>query len=460
MSKVKLFGKREKDMTQGNIWILLLKFAAPLALGYVFQQLYNVVDSYVVGNFVGTEAYAAVGNIGPIINMLIGLFMGLATGAGVVLSQYYGAGDYDKVGKVVHTLIALALVMAVVLSLAGIALIEPMLSFMKIKEPKVHAEAKIYLTIYFAGSAGLMFYNAGAGVLRAIGDSTRPFVFLVITALLNTGLDLLFVLAFDMGVAGVAWATVIAQAISAILVLITLTRSKGPYKLCWGKVGFSLPILRQVIKVGMPSALQQAVTSFSNVFVQAYINAFGASLMAGWTTYGKLDAFALVPMMSIGMASTTFVGQNLGAGNVDRAKKGVKISLGISLICTAMLLAPLMIWTRPLAAIFNPDPAVVDYAVLIIRLLSPFYLCCCINQIYSGALRGAGASFVAMAIMLSSFVAFRQIYLAVVSSLTTSVLWTIFSYPLGWILASTLSFLYFRSGKWERFKLTKAQGEV
>ena len=460
MSKVKLFGKREKDMTQGNIWILLLKFAAPLALGYVFQQLYNVVDTYVVGNFVGTEAYAAVGNIGPIINMLIGLFMGLATGAGVVLSQYYGAGDYDKVGKVVHTLIALALVMAVVLSLAGIALIEPMLSFMKIKEPKVHAEAKIYLTIYFAGSAGLMFYNAGAGVLRAIGDSTRPFVFLVITALLNTGLDLLFVLAFDMGVAGVAWATVIAQAISAILVLITLTRSKGPYKLCWGKVGFSLPILRQVIKVGMPSALQQAVTSFSNVFVQAYINAFGASLMAGWTTYGKLDAFALVPMMSIGMASTTFVGQNLGAGNVDRAKKGVRISLGISLICTAMLLAPLMIWTRPLAAIFNPDPAVVDYAVLIIRLLSPFYLCCCINQIYSGALRGAGASFVAMAIMLSSFVVFRQIYLAVVSSLTTSVLWTIFSYPLGWILASTLSFLYFRSGKWERFKLTKAQVKV
>ena len=457
MSRFKLGGKKNKDMTQGNIWILLLKFAAPLALGYVFQQLYNTVDTYVVGNFVGTNAYAAVGNVGPIINMLIGLFMGLATGAGVVLSQFYGAGDHDKVGKVVHTLMALTLVMGVIVSLAGIALVEPMLDFMKILDPEVHAEAKVYLVTYFAGCIGLMVYNAGAGVLRAIGDSTRPFVFLVITALLNTALDLLFVIVFDLGVMGVALATVIAQLISAILVVIALMRANGPYQLHWSKVGFNLPTLRQVIKVGMPSALQQAVTSFSNVFVQAYINAFGSALMAGWTTYSKMDSFALIPMMSIGMASTTFVGQNLGAGNLERSKKGVRISLGLSLVSTAILLLPLMIWTKPLATVFNPDPNVVEYAVLIIRVLSPFYLCCCVNQIYAGALRGAGASMVAMGIMLSSFVVFRQIYLAIVSSLTDSVLWTIFSYPLGWILASTLGFLYYKFGHWEKYKLTNAK---
>lgn len=457
MSRFRLGSKRDKDMTQGNIWLLLVKFAAPLMLGYVFQQLYNTVDTYVVGNFVGTNAYAAVGNVGPIINMLIGLFMGLATGAGVVLSQHYGAANYEKVGKVVHTLMALTLFMSVIVSLAGIALVEPMLEFMKILDPEVHAEAKTYLIIYFAGSIGLMVYNAGAGVLRSIGDSTRPFVFLVITALMNTGLDLLLVLVFDMGVAGVAWATVIAQLVSAVLVVITLMRSSGPYKLQWKRVGFNLEMLKQIIKVGMPSALQQAVTSFSNVFVQSYINSFGSALMAGWTTYSKLDSFALIPMMSIGMASTTFVGQNLGAGNVERAKKGVRISLWMSLISSALILLPLMIWTRPLSVLFNPDPAVVDYAVLIIRVLSPFYLCCCVNQIYAGALRGAGASTVSMIIMLTSFVAFRQGYLYVSSLFAHSVMLTIISYPLGWILASALSYLYFKYGKWERFRLAKTE---
>ncbi len=457
MSRFTLRRKRETDMTQGNIWALLIKFAAPLLLGYVFQQLYNTVDTYVVGNYVGTEAYAAVGNVGPIINMLIGFFMGLATGAGVVLSQFFGAGDSEKVGKVVHTLMAMTIVMSVIVSIAGIALVDPMLAIMKILDPKVHSEAKTYLVIYFAGAIGLMVYNAGAGVLRAVGDSTRPFVFLVVTALMNTGLDLLFVLVFRMGVAGVALATVISQLVSAILVVLTLMRAKGSYQLKWNKVGFDLASLRQIVRVGLPSALQQAVTSFSNVFVQSYINAFGPALMAGWTTYSKLDSFALIPMMSIGMASTTFVGQNLGAGNVERAKKGVKISLFLSLISSAMVLVPLMVWARPLSIIFNPDPAVVDYAVLIILVLSPFYLCCCVNQIYAGALRGAGASTVSMVIMLISFVAFRQVYLAIIAKLTSSVIWVIISYPLGWILASVLCYLYFRFGNWEKFRVTKAE---
>lgn len=455
MVKKKAVFKRETDMTQGNIWMLLLRFAAPLLLGYIFQQLYNTVDTYVVGNFVSTEAYAAVGNVGPIINMLIGLFMGLSTGAGVVLSQYYGAGDQENVSRVVHTLIGMTLILSVVISVLGVVMVEPMLPLMKIQEQAVHDEAKTYLTIYFAGSIGLMVYNAGAGVLRAIGDSTRPFIFLVATAVMNTGLDLLFVLVFDMGVAGVAYATVVSQLVSAVLIVITLMRAKGSYRFYWSKLRMNLKILKQIIRVGLPSALQQAVTSFSNVFVQSYINAFGSACMAGWTTYSKLDAFALIPMMSIGLASTTFVGQNLGAGKVERAKQGVRISLSMALISTAVLLVPLMVWANQLSVVFNPDPEVVKYSVLIIRVLSPFYLCCCLNQIYAGALRGAGATTVPMIIMLTSFVAFRQVYLAIASAVSDSVIWTIMGYPFGWILASTLCMLYYKFGNWERRKIVK-----
>ncbi len=450
MTKSKGFFKRETDMTQGNIWMLLLKFAAPLLLGYIFQQLYNTVDTYVVGNFVSTDAYAAVGNVGPIINMLIGLFMGLATGAGVVLSQYYGAKDNENVSKVVHTLMAMTLILAVVISVLGVVLVEPMLVLMRIQEKTVHAEAETYLTIYFAGSIGLMVYNAGAGVLRAVGDSTRPFIFLVATAVMNTVLDLLFVLVFHMGVAGVAYATVVSQLVSAILVVITLMRAKGSYRFYWTKLRMNLRILKQIIRVGLPSALQQAVTAFSNVFVQSYINAFGSACMGGWTTYSKLDAFALIPMMSIGMASTTFVGQNMGAGNVERAKRGVRVSLGMALISTAILLVPLIVWAKQLSVVFNPDPKVVEYSVLIIRLLSPFYLSCCLNQIYAGALRGAGATTVPMIIMLSSFVAFRQVYLAIASAVSDSVIWTVMGYPFGWIMASTLCILYYKFGNWEK----------
>ena len=258
--------KRDVDMTEGNITRHIISFALPLLIGNLFQQLYNTVDTWVVGNYVSNEAYSAVGTVGPIINMLIGFFLGLSSGAGVVISQYYGARQHDKVQETVHTAILMTLIIGVVFTAIGIVMIPLMLKLINMPATVI-GEATTYLSIYFAGLLGLMLYNIGAGILRAVGDSQRPFYFLVVCAVLNTVLDLLFVLVFHMGVAGVALATILSQAISAILILITLIRSDSCIHLDIRKLKIHFPMLRKIFKVGIPAALQMAITSFSNIFV-------------------------------------------------------------------------------------------------------------------------------------------------------------------------------------------------
>jgi putative MATE family efflux protein len=299
--------RHDVDMTQGNVFRHLLIFSLPLLAGNVFQQLYNTVDTWVVGNYVSDAAFSAVGTVSPIINMLIGSFMGLSSGAGVVISQYYGAKKYDKVQDAVHTSIALTIVMAILFTILGVSMTPVMLHFMKTPD-EVFGQSSAYLTIYFSGMAGLMFYNMGAGILRAVGDSRRPFYFLVAAALINTILDLLFVIVFHMGVEGVAYATIVAQAISAILTIVTLLRTSSCVHLDLVKIRFHGKMLRQIIHVGIPAALQMAITAFSNVFVQSYINQFGKECMGGWTAYAKIDQLLFLPMQSLGLASTTFVG--------------------------------------------------------------------------------------------------------------------------------------------------------
>lgn len=445
--------KRTMDMTEGNILKIIIKFAIPLFLGQLFQQLYNTVDSYVVGNYVSNAAFAAVGNTVPIINTLIGFFSGLATGAGVVISQYFGAKDYENVKKAVHTTIIMTLILGVVFTFIGVSMVPFMLSLMKTPD-EVFGEASTYLTVYFSGVLGLMLYNVGSGILRAVGDSRRPFIFLVISALTNVVLDLLFVLVFDMGVAGVAYATIIAQGLSSLLVIIVLITSKECYKLSFKEFKGSWSILLKIIKVGLPASLQMAVTSFSNVFIQSYINAFGANFMSGWTAYAKIDQFVLLPMMSISMASTTFVGQNLGKGNVKRARQGGNLSLLMSVIFTIILMIPVLIFAPDLVRFFNDESEeVVIYGAALLRILSPFYVLCCVNQIYSGALRGAGKSTAPMIIMLTSFVGFRQLYLAIVSAVCNNYVLVALGYPAGWLLCSTLIFIYYCKSDWEKHVL-------
>ena len=441
------------DMTQGSITKHLINFSLPLLLGNLFQQLYNMVDTWVVGNYVSNEAFSAVGTVGPVINTLIGFFLGLSSGAGVVISQYYGAGREEKVRQAVHTALMLTLVLSVVFTAAGIAMTPLMLQLMK-TPAEVAPEQAAYLRIYFAGVMGLLLYNMGSGILRAVGDSRRPFYFLVVSAVLNTVLDLLFVIKFHMGVEGGAYATIIAQAVSALLTLWVLMRAEGGIRLELRALRLTWSVLRQIVAVGIPAALQMAITAFSNVFVQSYINYFGPDCMSGWTAYTKVDQLVILPVQSISMANTTFVGQNLGVGDTPRAKKGVRISLWLSVAVTAVLLIPVLLFAPDLTAFFNSKAEVVSYGALLLRLLSPFYFFFCINQIYAGALRGAGNSQMPMWIMLGSFVVFRQIYLYIMSNyISNEIIPIALSYPAGWFVCSVATLLYYHHCKFDSHRL-------
>jgi len=441
-----ILARLDSDMTEGNIWKHMIRFSVPMAIGLLFQQLYNTVDTLVVGQFVGKQAQAAVGSTGPIINTVVGFCAGLATGASVVISQRYGAHDDEGLGKAVHTTVALTFIMCVITTVIGQLIIMPMLRFMQTPDDVI-AESSSYLSIYFAGISGVLFYNLGSGILRAVGDSRRPLYFLILSALLNTGLDLLFVLGFGMKVDGVALATVLSQILSAILILFTLSMEKGTYGIRWRKIRIDSRSLKQILRLGLPSSIQSAITSFSNVFVQSYINYFGSACMAGYGVYGKIDAFALIPVQSISMSSTTFVGQNWGGEKAGRARDGVRTAILMSIIATATLGMLVFLLARPLMELFSPEEDVIDYGVRFIHIVTPFYLAICFNQIYAGALRGVGDATMPTVIMLISFVAFRQIYLAVTKALGAGFIAVALAYPVGWILCSTLLIIRYSGSK-------------
>ena len=445
---------KDVDMTQGNITKHLITFALPLLAGNIFQQMYNMVDTWVVGRYVSNEAYAAVGTVGPIVNMLIGFFIGLSSGAGVVISQYYGAKRHEDVSRTVHTALTMTFILGILFTGIGLAMAPYMLRLMN-TPANVLPESTAYLSIYFSGIMGLMFYNIGSGILRAVGDSQRPFYFLVVCAVMNTVLDLVFVLAFDMGVRGVALATIIAQATSAVLILITLLRTNECIKLEPRKLKLHWDMLKKIFRVGIPAAIQMAITSFSNIFVQSYINFFGDNCMSGWTTYAKVDQLLFLPMQSIALASTTFVGQNLGCNQVERAKKGVTRAITLALISTLILMVPVLLFAPQIVAFFNSKPEVVEYGSMLLRWITPFYILCSFNQIYSGALRGAGNSKAPMVIMLSSFVAFRQVYLFIMSRVWNEIIPIAMSYPAGWLLCSTLTLLYYHKAQLGKTRLVE-----
>ena len=445
---------KDVDMTQGSITRHLITFALPLLAGNVFQQMYNMVDTWVVGNYVSNEAFSAVGSVGPIVNMLIGFFMGLSSGAGVVISQYYGARRFREVQETVHTAIVMTLILGVAFTGVGLGMIPFMLDLMN-TPANVLPESTAYLTIYFAGILGLMLYNIGSGILRAVGDSQRPFYFLVVCAVINTVLDLVFVLVFHMGVEGVALATIIAQGVSAALVLIALLRADECIKLRLGSLKLHWSMLKKIIRVGIPAAIQMAITAFSNIFVQSYINYFGADCMSGWTAYSKVDQLLFLPMQSIALASTTFVGQNLGRNLPERARAGVRQSLIIAIVSTLLLMVPVMIFAAPVVRFFNAKPEVGEYGTMLLRLMTPFYVLCCFNQVLGGALRGAGNSKATMVIMLLSFVAFRQVYLFAVSRICNEIIPIAMGYPAGWLLCSTITLIYYKKTSLTKTRLVE-----
>ena len=438
-----------RDMTEGSIVKQMVLFALPLMVGNIFQMLYNTVDSIVVGQYVGKEALAAVNSTTMIINMLVFFFNGFSVGAGVVVARYFGAREDRELHKAVETAVAATFIFCVVFTLIGTAGVRPMLKMMSTPDD-VMPEAVTYLKIYFLGISGLLVYNMGSGILRAVGDTARPLCFLILTSVLNTLLDLLFVIGFHMGIAGVAWATVLAQMISALLTLLLLTRSDEIYRLSWKDLKLDAGMLRSIFNVGLPAGIQSVITAFSNTFVQSYINFFGSSCMAGWGCYNKLDQFILLPMSSLAMAATTFVSQNIGARKPERVNRGTLASILLSTGVTAVIAAGLYLRAESAVSLFTKDESVIAFGALFLHTNVFYMLFNCVNHVLAGALRGRGDSKGPMVIMLLTFVALRQAYLFVVTRyIANTPVLVGFGYPVGWMSCFLAEVIYFFA-RWGR----------
>ena len=431
-------------MTDGSIIRQIILFSLPLMFGNIFQMLYNTVDSIVVGNFVGKEALAAVGSTTMIVNMLVFFFNGFSVGAGVIISRFFGAKETERLHRAIETTMTMTFIFCVLFTVIGVLGVEPMLRFMATPDD-VFDDATIYLKVYFMGFTGLLIYNMGSGILRAVGDTTRPLMFLVFTSIMNIVLDLLLVIGFRLGIAGVAYATIISQMISAILTLILLTRSEDVYRFVWRDMGIDTEILKLIFMVGLPAGIQSVITAFSNVFVQSYVNHFGSSCMAGWSSYNKLDTFIMLPMSSMAMAATTFVSQNIGAGKIKRAEKGTRITVILATLVTIIIAAFLFVFAEPSIRLFSQDQSVIDYGALFIHANVFFLVANCVNHTLAGALRGRGDSRGPMVIMIACFVVIRQIYLFVVTNFVDNTpLLVGLGYPVGWVTCCITEVLYYR----------------
>ena len=429
-------------MTQGPILRQLVFFSFPLMLGNVFQLLYNMVDSIIVGNFVSKQALAAIGSTTVIVSMIVFFFSGFATGAGVVIGNNFGARNMDRLHDAVHTTVAATFIFSLLLTLLGTAAVRPMLVIMRTPED-VFRDAALYLRIYIGGISGLLIYNMGSGILRAVGDSIRPLGFLILTSVLNILLDLFFVIVLKLGIAGAAVATILSQFVSAVLILLLLTRTRDIYRLDWKELHIDFPILKKIFSIGMPTALQAVITSFSNIFVQGYINAFGSDVMAGWSCYNKLDHFIFLPMQSMSVASTTFVSQNAGAGNERRSRRGTFLAILITCLVIGVTAVVLTFFAPAAVRMFSPDEAVIRYGAMFIRTNAFFLIFNGIAQVLAGALRGRGDSRGPMVIMLFNFVVVRQIYLYWVTHFVANTPRLVgFGYPVGWVLCCAMELIY------------------
>lgn len=443
---------KDTDMTKGPILKLLVLYAIPLLLGNLFQQLYNTVDSLVVGNFVGTQALAAIGSTTSICNTLVKFFNGVSIGASVIISQNYGAKDDEKLYKSVQTTMALTFVCGALFTVLGYFMTPYMLRLMATPEDVLPLSSQ-YLRIYFLGVSGLLVYNMGSGILRAVGDSRRPLMFLILSSVMNILGDLILVLVFDMGIAGVALATIISQFVSAILVMLLLSRCTESYRFDPKGLCLDKDIIKKILVIGLPTGLQQSLTAFSNVFVHSYINAFGSACMAGWSCYSKIDQFIFLPMQSLASAATMFVGQNVGAKDTKRAKQGSMSALTLAIGFTAVCCLTLWIFAPQMVALFNRDTEVIRYGVMALRMNLCFMVFCCFNQVLAGALRGTGDAKTPMYYLLFSQVLMRQIYLFFISRIFPGNFYPIsFAFPMGWMLCAVLMSIHYFRMDWSKVK--------
>lgn len=441
--------KKPVLMTEGKIWKQILLFAIPLLLGNLFQQLYTIVDSIVVGNIIGKEALAAVGSAGPAIGLLISIFIGIAAGSSVVISQYYGAYQRDELQKAIHTTVSFAIIIGMVLSIVGIVACPYMLKMMDTPE-SIMADSVLYFRISFIGALPSMLYSIGCGIFRAIGDSARPLIFLIVSTISNTLLDLLFVGVFHFGIAGVAAAAVAADALSAFLVLRALCREKTDYRLDFKKLRISGKHLRQIIGIGIPGGIQGAIVSLSGVIIQSSINAFGDAAVAGCVAYNKIDGFALMPSGSFSIAVTTFIGQNVGAKKFDRVKKGARFGILTAMFLSQALGILIYIFAPNMIRMFNQDPDVIYYGTLMARNISFAYFLLTLSQSMAGILRGAGLALAPMLITGISWSLMRVAWVKLLVPVTYDIRVIFWAYPVTWLITAFIFTVYFFKSDWMR----------
>ena len=438
-------------MTEGSIVKCLLLFAVPLILGNLLQQMYNTADSIIVGNFVGANALAAVGSSGSPIYLLIGFSQGVAVGAGVVVSQFLGAKDHKEVQESVHTALAISVVMGLILTIGGVACGRALLVWMN-TPAEVLNDAVTYIRIYFGGVLFSVVYNMAAGILNAAGNSRRSLIYLAWASVTNIILDLVLIVGLRMGVAGAAIATDISQLVSCVLSLRFLMRVDDDYRVTLREIRWHPKMATRIIRVGLPTGIQNMVISFSNVLVQASVNSYGAAAMAGFAAYMKIDGFNILPVSSISMAATTFVGQNYGAGRLDRVKKAVWVTLGIGILYT-LATGALLLWGQdPIMRLFTSDEAVVAFGKAAMRWFCPFYFLLSILHGLAGAVRGTGASVPPMVVLLISLCLFRIVWIQWVLPFFHSIDGIFILYPVSWALGAALMVLYAWKGHWMEYK--------
>ena len=434
-------------LLNGSIWKGIVSFAIPLFLGNLFQQMYNTADSLIVGNILGSDALAAVSSSGSLIFLLVGFFNGIAVGAGVVISKYFGAKDYENLKKAVHTDVAFGLVAGVLLTVIGMALAPQILVWMGTPE-EVLPNSILYFRMYFAGSLAFVMYNIVMGILQAVGDSRHPLYYLIFSSIINVALDLLFVGGFGWGVASAAAATAISQAASALLCFIRLVRTKEVYQVDVREIRFHRTQLRQIIQIGLPSGMQNSIISIANIVVQSNINKFGVMAVAGCGVYSKIEGFAFLPITCFAMSLTTFIGQNLGARQLERAKKGAVFGIFCSM-SLAELVGLCVFFLMPyLAAAFDDSTAVVEIATRQAHVEALFYCLLAFSHCIAGIVRGAGKSTVPMLVMLASWCLIRITYITVTVHFIPKLSVIFWAYPLTWSISSIIFLLYFVKGKW------------
>ena len=435
-------------IVDGVIWQQILIFFFPILLGTFFQQLYNTADAMIVGKYVGKQALAAVGgSTGNLINLIVGFFIGLSSGATVIISQFYGARQQAQVSRTVHTAMALCIAAGLALTVFGFFFSPTLLRWMRTPED-VMEPAIAYIRVYFLGMIPSLIYNVGSGILRAVGDSRRPLFFLIAACMTNIVLDLFFVMGLDLGVSGAAWATILSQTVSAILVLVVLMRSSQAYHLDLRKIRFHGDLLTRIVRIGLPAGLQSVMYSISNVLIQTFVNGFGTDVSAAWSAWGRMDGFQWMILNAFGISITTFVGQNFGAMKFDRVKKGVRqcllMAFGGSALCSVLLL----LFGQHVYRLFASEDVVIERGMEILRMIAPFYVTYTCVEILSGALRGAGESVAPTLFTLCGVCVLRLIWLLGYVSRHPSIPLTMVSYPATWTITSILFIVYYLKGPW------------